>query len=71
MKKLVLGNIKGCFMAALVLGTLGQEYEEAFSKIGECLTFLSDPRLTEIPNGKIKGQIQPAKMFHLAHMVVF
>lgn len=31
----------------------------------------SDPRFIEVLNGRTKGQIHPAKMFHLAHMVVF
>lgn len=59
-------NRNGCFMGAYVLGTWGQKYDEEFSHSED-----ADPRLTEVLNGRMRGQIQPAKMFHLAHIVVF
>lgn len=60
------GEWKGCFMGAYVLGTWGQKYDEEISNSEDL-----DPRLTKVLKGRIKDQIQPAKMFHLAHMGVF
>lgn len=53
-------------MGAYVFRTWKQKYDEEFSNSEDV-----DPRLTEVLNESIKDQIQPAKMFHLAHRVVF
>lgn len=43
-------------MGPCVLGTWRQKYDEEISKSEDL-----DPRLTKVLNGRIKGQIQPAK----------
>lgn len=43
-------------MGAYVLGTWRQKYDEEISKSEDL-----DPWLTKVLNGRIKGQIQPAK----------
>lgn len=61
-------NRKECFVDARVSGTLGQEDDGDFSKKTKMFSLPSDPRLTEVLNGRIKGQLQPANKFHIKYI---
>lgn len=59
-KKLDMENRKESFMGAHVLGILGQDIMKRFQKM-MMFSLPSDPRFTDILNGRTKGQIHPAK----------
>lgn len=48
-----------------------KRFQKQKTKNTKKFSLASDPRFIEVLNGRTTGQIHPAKMFHLAHMVVF
>lgn len=61
-KKLDMENRKGRFVGARVLGKLKQEYDEEFSKV-KMLSLPSDPRFTEVLNGRIRAKFGRQRCF--------